>query len=125
MPSFFAFQQGAESRANDASDNSPLLGRFRAVPGDGRSRHRNSILGSLGGALYGSFRDIGDGIVDGDAEDEEDGVGRVRRWGRLLRDLYIDPKHHTVGKAMDKWWTRWGLLMVLPAALVSDFGLYL
>ncbi|KAL3425431.1 hypothetical protein PVAG01_02222 [Phlyctema vagabunda] len=113
MPSFFPFQQGAESRANPhASDNSPLLGRFRAVPDARRRGHRNSILGGL--SLYGGFGSAGPESVDSEEGGEQ---FWIRRWLRTLRDLWIEPKHHVVGRVVDTWWSRWFVLIILPAAL--------
>lgn len=40
-----------------------------------------------------------------------------RRAGRHLRNLWLTPKNATVRRAMDRWWSRWALLVVLPAAL--------
>lgn len=122
MPSFFAFQQGSESRRPAHNDSTPLLGRFRAVPNTpNRRAHRNSL------SLLGSFsagRSLGRGLdavfgsgSDGDEEGED--VGRVKRWGSLQRDLWLEPKQGAVARMVDKWWGRWLVLVILPAALVS------
>ena len=120
MPSFFAFQQG---RDQPATDSSPLLGRFRAVPdaqragGRGRS---NSLLPSLRrsyGSLFGSASREREGDSDGESSDEEDGV--LSQLGRTSRDLWIEPKQIAVGKVVDKWWSRWVVLIIMPAMLVS------
>ncbi|EPE05970.1 fungal protein [Ophiostoma piceae UAMH 11346] len=50
---------------------------------------------------------------------------RVARWmrrgllrmGRHLRNLWITPKNATVRRAVDRWWSRWTLLVVLPAVV--------
>lgn len=120
MPSFFTFQQGSETRG-PSTDSSPLLGRFRAVPNAQRLKHRNSLLGRLGGTrLYGSFGS-GDGgyeeAIDSDDDEVEGSV--VRRWGRLMRDLWLEPKQAAVGRLADNWLCRWGVMAVLPAVLVS------
>lgn len=59
MPSFFSFEQGSESRARPpASDTSPLLGRFRAVPRDtGIGTRSSNRRGSLGLLTRASWRD--------------------------------------------------------------------
>ena len=97
MPSFFAFQQGTESRA-PAIESSPLLGRFRAVPdAQRRARRSNSggFLGSLtGGRGLGGRYSLVFGGADGDDSDEGDLVdgedmGALKRWGRTQRDLWI------------------------------------
>ena len=129
MPSFFAFQQGTESRG-PANDSSPLLGRYRAVPNvqrHGRRSHRNSLIGSLTGG-----RGFGYGAVFGDAEDSDEGdlleredTGALRRWGRTQRDLWLEPRQAAVGKLVEKWWSRWTVLAALPAALVSPVDFFL
>ena len=53
MPTFFTFQQGTESGTRISADASPLLGRFRAVPGERGRRHSASKLGH--GGLFGSY----------------------------------------------------------------------
>ncbi|TVY85328.1 Uncharacterized protein LSUE1_G001739 [Lachnellula suecica] len=122
MPSFFDFQQGHDPRGA-TSDSSPLLGRFRAVP-DAQRRNRRSSLNLLGsltagrglGRGYGSV--FGSGDAGNDADDEgADEDGLIRRWTRTLRDLWLDPKQHAVRRAVDKWWIRWTVLVILPAAL--------
>ena len=128
MPTFFSFQQGTESRARPSVDTSPLLGRFRAVPGQRRQSllgKRDSILASLGDSVgygYGSlFRtrsheegEGGDGGLFGDS----DGGGG---WalGKKIKDVWIEPKQSAVRKVVDWWWKRWGVLFVLPAAIVG------
>ncbi|TVY25224.1 Uncharacterized protein LHYA1_G006504 [Lachnellula hyalina] len=122
MPSFFDFQQGHDPRGA-TSDSSPLLGRFRAVPDASRRNgaHRNSLslLGSFttGRRYAGVFgnRDTGD---DSSSEGQDgDAVGVVKGLSRTLRDLWLDPKQAAVARVVDKWWTRWTVLVVLPAAL--------
>ncbi|RAL58184.1 hypothetical protein DID88_002320 [Monilinia fructigena] len=103
MPSFFTFQQG----------------RFRAVPDAhrlGRGRRR-SLLGfnvdGFGGA-FGGRDDDDEGDVDGCDEEE---FGIWKRWGRSMKDLWLEPRQGAVAKAVDKWWCRCLVLVVLPAAL--------
>lgn len=122
MPSFFTFQQGSERRGfGSFNENSPLLGRFRAVPdahrlGGGR---RRSLLGfdvdGLGGT-FGGRDDDDEGDVDGCDEEE---FGIWKKWGRTMKDLWLEPRQGAVAKAVDKWWCRCLVLVVLPAALVS------
>jgi hypothetical protein len=127
MPSFFDFQQGSESRGQ-ANDSSPLLGRFRAVPDaqriGRRNSYRNSLLGSFTagrGFGYGAVFGNGDDSDEGDLLESED-MGALRRWGRTQRDLWLEPKQAAVAKLVDKWWSRWAVLVVLPAALVSNIA---
>lgn len=67
------------------------------------------------------FGPLGGGRVESDDSDDGlDGAGGVlARWGRLMKDLWIEPKHHVVARALERWWWRWILLVGLPAALVS------
>jgi hypothetical protein len=129
MPSFFNFQTGDSSRA--PTDSSPLLGRFRAVPDAQRRAQRNSL--SLLGAWDGRRRSLGRGLGfyggtfarlggggDGEGEDEDgERENVVVGWGRWMRDLWIEPKQQAVARAVERWWVRWVVLAVLPAALVS------
>lgn len=160
MPSFFSFEQGNESRVRfPATDTSPLLGRFRAVPRDGRAHSTTTTTttnrrGSLGLLTRASWRNsvhIGHGygalLAAGLADDHhQDGSGggggggsssddrdeddlfedeTKPRWARWCRrwwkkkveDLWITPRQAAVRKATRMWWSRWLLLVVLPAAL--------
>ncbi|KAG6118911.1 hypothetical protein E4U14_006158 [Claviceps sp. LM454 group G7] len=143
MPSFFQFTQGTESHSRP-SDSSPLLGRFRAVPPrPGLSRRRSSQLGLLSdhfssvtgdgrgsvhvgyGALVATQllnhgnenndNDDGDGYAM-DLDGDEAWVGQ-RLWQRWILDLWVRPKQTAVKTMVDRWWTRYGLLVFLPAAL--------
>ncbi|KAG4411702.1 hypothetical protein IFR04_015156 [Cadophora malorum] len=126
MPSFFAFQQGTESRA-PAIESSPLLGRFRAVPDAQRRARRSNSGGFLGSLTSGrglgsryslvfGVAGAGDDSDEGDLVDGED-MGALKRWGRTQRDLWLEPKQAVVARVVDKWWTRWAVLAVLPAVL--------
>lgn len=124
MPSFFNFQQGHDPHGA-TTDSSPLLGRFRAVPDAPRRnvRHRNSLSllgsftnGSAFGRGYGGVFGSGDAA---DGSDEEEGQGLISGWLKTSRELWLDPKQATVRRVVDKWWTRWLVLVILPAALVS------
>jgi hypothetical protein len=133
MPSFFQFQQGTESRARLNTDNSPLLGRFRAVPETSSERRRsngNGIFGTfsaarIGEAVFGAGSDDGS---EEEAENDEAGFRVrtvVRKWGRKTRDLWLKPKQADVRKTVGVWWSRWVVLAVLPAVLVSASRLIL
>ncbi|KAI9648710.1 hypothetical protein NHQ30_003350 [Ciborinia camelliae] len=135
MPSFFTFQQGSERLGFHITENSPLLGRFRAVP-DTHTQHaglhtnlqphrhrRKSLLGftvdGFGGA-FGGRDDDDEGDVDGCTDDEE-GFGGMHKWMRAwmrgMRDLWLDPKQGAVARLVDSWGWRCVVLAVLPAAL--------
>lgn len=136
MPSFFQFTQGTESRVRP-NDSAPLLGRFRAVPPrPGSSRRRSSQLGLLSdrfsastgdgrgsvhvgyGALVASqlSNDDGDDAIDDQDDDQDAWVGQ-RIWQRWIMDLWVHPKQTAVKRMVDRWWSRYGLLVFLPAVL--------
>lgn len=153
MPDFFPFIPGTEtSRAarQHASEASPLLGRFRAVPrrrsqGNHNRQRGISQLGLISAGGRGSVH-VGYGALvaagleddsDSDSEDydsdEEEGAGAGWRWrlrrlsprkvARVVRknvqDLWVAPRQNAVKKVVESWWRRWGLLVFLPAGLVS------
>jgi len=73
-----------------------------------------------------------DEAEDGDDEEEEESdaflpgqprasriVRRLRRLARRIDDTWVNPKAGAVRKTVDRWWSRWGVLVVLPAALVG------
>ncbi|KAK4229692.1 hypothetical protein QBC38DRAFT_534847 [Podospora fimiseda] len=140
MPTFFSFEQGSERAQNvrhyNTVESSPLLGRFRAVPrssnnssfssqhwdpkpGIGRSRTAPGDLGRAAG-WRGSVH-VGYGaIAQEEGEDEEDGEGEGEGgegWLERMRNTWVDPKSGVVRRLVDVWWTRWGVLVLLPAAL--------
>ncbi|KAI0178844.1 hypothetical protein GGR52DRAFT_578987 [Hypoxylon sp. FL1284] len=163
MPDFFPFIPGTETgRAarQHASEASPLLGRFRAVPPSraaasplaraAQQQHQQQQLGFLTAGGRGSVhvgygaqlvasgleRDYSDEEDDEDEDGDggdEDGNGRGcgaawrrtgRAWRRFVRlsrrnmmDLWIAPKQTAVKRVVERWWSRWGVLVVLPAAL--------
>lgn len=145
MPSFFQFTQGTESRVRLTSDSSPLLGRFRAVPssaphhhhhhhhGQRRISRQRSQLGLLANGRgsvhvgYGAFLGTeGNGHAnDEDDEDDDssdDGVERSaweRWWKRWVMDVWVHPRQLAVKRIVEKWYSRYGLLVLLPALLVS------
>lgn len=151
MPDFFPFIPGTETgRAarQHASDASPLLGRFRAVPTASRSAAQQLGLLSTNGGRgsvhvgYGALLVAG---IDSDSEEEDDdddddmgndnGSDRrcanvmrrgLRIWRRFarssrrnVRDLWVAPRQTAVKRVVESWWRRWGVLVFLPAALVS------
>ena len=65
--------------------------------------------------------DSDDDVSSLDSEDERGLVSRWRgRWRRWVIDLWVDPRQAAVKRMVDKWWSRYGLLVFLPAALVSS-----
>lgn len=125
MPSFFTFQQGTETTHAHTSDSTPLLGRYRAVPTTDSARRRsrgNSLFENLNiyGRGYEAVFGDADGASDhGDLANNAD-MGRLRRWGRIQRDLWLEPKQAAVAKLIERWWSRWAVLVILPAVLVRQ-----
>lgn len=142
MPTFFSFEQGSESRSRfPTTDTSPLLGRFRAVPGQPRAANTSSNRrGSLGLLTRASWRNsvhIGHGYGalinaglqdDGSSGDDDENdlmvdenearwLRRLRRRWRKVDNLWITPKQGAVRKVASSWWRRWLVLVILPAAL--------
>ena len=68
------------------------------------------MFGGLGGDA---------GTRDGDDDLGGEDMSLVRRWGRVQRDLWLEPKQAAVARMVERWWSRWAVLIVLPAALVS------
>lgn len=128
MPSFFPFTQGTESHVQH-NDTSPLLGRFRAVPPrdqpSGRrqsgllSNRRGSVHVGYGALVVGEILDADDEDDDSDDDSDDGTLSRWERiWQRWVVDLWVRPKQLAVKRIAEKWWTRYGLLVFLPAALV-------
>ncbi|UNI23386.1 hypothetical protein JDV02_009208 [Purpureocillium takamizusanense] len=144
MPSFFQFTQGSESRFRPADASSPLLGRFRAVPPrPGLERHRrHSQLGLLAdrvgdgrGSVHVGYGALLAAELEAEADDDDDdddgshhrgdGDGGFddgrsiaqRLWQAYVVDLWIDPRQTAVKRVVERWWSRYGLLVFLPALL--------
>lgn len=135
MPSFFQFTQGTESRVRP-NDSAPLLGRFRAVPprpGDSaQQQQQHSQLGLLAGTVgngrgsvhvgYGAI--LAASLVNNapsttSSDELEDELTKWERaWQRWVLDIWVDPRQSAVKRVVDKWWSRYGFLVLMPAALV-------
>lgn len=144
MPSFFQFTQGSETRFRPADASSPLLGRFRAVPprpGLDQRHRRHSQLGLLADRVgdgrgsvhvgYGALlaAELEAEAAAADDDDDDDGNGgnggfdddrsvTQRLWQAYVVDLWIDPRQTAVRRVVERWWSRYGLLVFLPALLV-------
>ncbi|KAI0103546.1 hypothetical protein F4814DRAFT_101221 [Daldinia grandis] len=142
MPEFFPFIPGTETgRAarQHASDSSPLLGRFRAVPRQPQQQHigllspggRGSVHVGYGALVVGPENDDDDGETSSD-DDDNNNDNNNRRCGytakrnmrrlarvsrRSVRDLWVTPRQTAVKRVVESWWSRWGVLVFLPAAL--------
>lgn len=68
------------------------------------------------GLLGGSEDDEDDDV----SSDELDGPGSrwERIWQRWVVDLWVHPKQIAVKRIAERWWSRYGLLVFLPAILV-------
>ena len=81
------------------------------------------------------------GLGDWSSDDDDDVTGdggrggkayrMARIWRRTARktkrnveDLWVAPRQGAVRRVVETWWSRWGLLVFLPAVLVSasSFG---
>ncbi|KAI1328897.1 hypothetical protein F5Y16DRAFT_137161 [Xylariaceae sp. FL0255] len=40
-----------------------------------------------------------------------------RRTGRMIEDLWVTPRHAAVRRVVETWWSRWSVLVFLPAIL--------
>ncbi|PSR88815.1 hypothetical protein BD289DRAFT_366610 [Coniella lustricola] len=141
MPSVFSFEQGSESQARfSTSESSPLLGRFRAVPREARSNRRGSLglltraswrnsvhVGHGYGALAAAGLDdpTSNGGSPGSSSDDDLFEDETRpAWVKWLRrrykkigEVWITPTQAAVRRVTAVWWSRWFVLVVLPAAL--------
>ncbi|CAH0056533.1 unnamed protein product [Clonostachys solani] len=130
MPTYFKFTQGTESRVRP-NDSSPLLGRFRAVPPRDQQLaasqvNRLGVAGARGSVHVGYGALVIAGLEGHQNDDEDDdvstedldGISRLERlWQRWVVDLWVHPRQAAVKKIAEKWYTRYGLLVFLPAIL--------
>ncbi|KAK1254912.1 hypothetical protein MKX08_008907 [Trichoderma sp. CBMAI-0020] len=137
MPTFFQFTQGTESRVRP-TDSSPLLGRYRAVPprpGIGQRRPssplgllsshyeagRDSIHVGYGALVVAEIEAARLGSLGNAGIGDDEALAGLSRWERLWQgyfiDLFVDPRPSAVKRVVDRWWSRYGLLVFLPAAL--------
>lgn len=56
---------------------------------------------------------------------DDEATAGMSRWERLWQgyfiDLFVDPRPSAVKRVVDRWWSRYGLLVFLPAALVCCY----
>ncbi|KAF4500013.1 hypothetical protein FAGAP_3816 [Fusarium agapanthi] len=126
MPSFFQFTQGTESHVRP-NDSAPLLGRFRAVPPrPGVVSRRRSQLGLFSNTAdnRGSVHILGYGAFPADDDDTDSGYDLEddrslwqRLWQRWVLDIWVDPRQSAVKRVVDKWWSRYAFLVLMPALL--------
>ncbi|KAI5467433.1 hypothetical protein BGZ63DRAFT_419140 [Mariannaea sp. PMI_226] len=139
MPTFFQFTQGTESHVRP-NDTTPLLGRFRAVPprqeaslrrsnqtfvpglsllsgslGDGRGSVHIGYAGA-GASLAASLIQDASGTTSSD-ELEDELTSWERAWQRWVLDIWVEPRQSAVRRVVDKWWSRYGFLVLMPAVM--------
>lgn len=134
MPSFFNFQEDAES-GGPVNETTPLLGRFRAVPNTNRSLGKNSFTRRISPELSGFKLQSADYLNihinaarrfshESCASGAKD-PGRLKRCGKILKNLLLEPEPKTVRKFVEQWWSRWVVLIILPSALVSCIPIFI
>ncbi|KAI1191867.1 hypothetical protein F5B17DRAFT_205984 [Nemania serpens] len=118
------------SRWQSSGRRSAEAGRLSLLSASGRG----SVHIGYGALISAGLDDEGDGAgdwsSDEDDEDEDednhDGQYKTRRvakiWRRIVRktrrvveDLWVAPRHGAVRRVVETWWSRWGLLVLLPA----------
>jgi hypothetical protein len=126
------WQQRQRSRSN-------LEGRLNQLSAAGG---RGSVHVGYGALIAAGLADENDEVdEDWSSDEDDDDNGQKRRqvtklWRRTVRktrrnveDLWVAPRHNAVRRVVETWWSRWALLVFLPAALVSCvsslFGLVL
>ena len=60
-------------------------------------------------------------VDDSDSDLDSDTGEDAGLWRRVVRrqvNLWVDPKQSAVKRVVDVWWSRYGLLVLMPAALV-------
>ncbi|KAI0126507.1 hypothetical protein BJ170DRAFT_628954 [Xylariales sp. AK1849] len=135
MPNFFPFIPGTETSRTarqHASESSPLLGRFRAVPRSsdrprGSSTSHLSLLaaGGRGSVHVGYGALVAAGLEsDSDEYNSDEDHDEINGWEKAARtvrrsvqDLWVAPRQGAVKRVVGSWWRRWGLLVLLPAGL--------
>ena len=119
MPSsFFAFQQGSDTRSIPPPDSESLrYGRFRAFSSKRSVGDLFSVFSSTQGSshpspIYGSINFA----TAAEAVENEDSDPDQRWW---LNRMLISPRRETVLKVVKHWSTRLFVIVVMPAVIVS------
>jgi hypothetical protein len=127
MPSFFAFQQGSDTRSLPPPDTDSLrYGRFRAFSPARKTSVGNLFsvfAGELGSNQWGLTSTAGYGSINiaTGHEGEEDGEEEEPDERFWLDRILISPRRRIVLKLVGSWYARWGVLMC-PAVIVSLGG---
>jgi hypothetical protein len=67
---------------------------------------------------YGAFSAEGDDDTDSDYDIEDDRSLWQRLWQRWVLDIWVNPRQSAVRRVVDKWWSRYAFLVLMPALLV-------
>ncbi|TRX96443.1 hypothetical protein FHL15_002715 [Xylaria flabelliformis] len=93
------------------------------------SSGRGSVHVGYGALIAAGLDDEGEeGDWSSDEDEDEDGGPKGFRMARIWRhaarktrrnveDLWVAPRHGAVRRVVETWWSRWGLLVLLPAVL--------
>ncbi|KAK3942775.1 hypothetical protein QBC46DRAFT_255544 [Diplogelasinospora grovesii] len=114
----------------DTGNNVPMSPSRRGIR-RGNDHWRGSVHVGYGAALLETVADeeeenesSGDSDIDIDEEYYRSQrlwvpvlLCKSRRWLRRLEHTWVNPKATVVRRLVDVWWTRWGVLVVLPALL--------
>ena len=112
--SFFTFQQGSDTRSLPPPDSESLrYGRFRAFS---PARQQRSLQ-NLFSAFTDNTQDYGSINLQAEEDDEEEAEEVDERW--WPDRLFLSPRRGTVRRIMETWWSRWAVLIVVPAVIVS------
>lgn len=106
---------GLSLLSRSSSSAAALLG------GDGRG---SVHVGYGGAALAASLIHGGGGDEEGseELELEDELTAWERAWQRWVLDIWVEPRQAAVRRVVDKWWSRYGFLVLAPALLVG--GVY-
>jgi hypothetical protein len=119
MPSsFFAFQQGSDTRSIPPPDSESLrYGRFRAFSSKRSVGDLFSVFSSTPGSPLpsSSYGSINFATATEAAENEDSDPDR--RW--WLDRVLISPRREMVLKVVKNWSTRLFVIVVMPAIIVS------
>lgn len=90
------------------------------------SAGRGSVHVGYGAIIAAQLDDDHDDDDEIDAHDGPPGFDELSRWQwlwqRYIIDLWVNPRQAAVKRVVDKWWSRYGLVVFLPALLVREPG---
>ncbi|KAM5355366.1 hypothetical protein ACJ41O_002012 [Fusarium nematophilum] len=97
---------------------SPTSGR-RGFGGLGDGRGSVHILGYGAIASSAVAAELAQDAASTTSSDELEDERSVweRAWQRWVLDIWVDPRQSAVRRVVDKWWSRYGFLVLMPALL--------